>query len=199
MTTGADVSNGVVRADQQRGTRLTGCHDHHHIAVEPCPWREVHAHRPVLPDGGGEPVRRTFCCCVRQRFSERERQGQRVLRVQAGQRHLLRLQRGLFGAAVPRGDRRWDRHAQSALLEAEKLCKSALQHEFVAGFEIADVRGVQAVGVRLEHHGCVAFFQRFLVLPLGFALGNDHAFLALAVELRCEAKQHRRGGAETCR
>ena len=96
---------GVVRPYEQRGTRFTRRHDHHDIAVQPGAWGEVHACRPVLAKACRESMRRTFRGGAGQGLTDRERQCQRVLGIETGQRHLLRLQAGPFGVAVARGDR----------------------------------------------------------------------------------------------
>ena len=151
---------------------------------------EVQAERAVTGFGGFEAMRRALCSGAGQRLADRDRQLQTVLSVKAGQWHLLGLQAGLFRTSVARGDSGRDRDPQPSLLEAEQLHEAALEDDLIARFEVADVRGVQAVGVRLEHHRCVALLERRLVLPFGFALGHDRTFLSLAVQLRCEAKQH---------
>ena len=60
-------------------------------------------------------------------------------------RHLLRLQPRTLGIAVARCDRRRNRQAQPALLERQHLRKAQLEHQFVAGLQVADVGGVQSV------------------------------------------------------
>ena len=69
--------------------------------------------------------------------------------------------------------------------------KARFQNDFVAGLEVADVGGVQAIAMRFQHYRGVAFFQRFLILALRFTLGDDHAILAFGIEFGREAEQHR--------
>mgnify|MGYP000638538769 CR=1 FL=1 len=75
---------------------------------------------------------------------------------------LLWLQAALLRLPVARGDGGRDRHAQPALLDGQHLGEAACEHDLVAGFQVADVGGVQPIAMRLQHHRGIALRQRLL-------------------------------------
>ena len=107
----------------------------------------------------------------------------RMFGVQRGLRHLLRLQAGSGRLAVARRHRHRHRQPQPALLEAQQLRKPHLQHDDLAGLQVADVGGVQAAAQRFQQHRRMAFAQRLFIARFGFAAGDDLALHALAVQL----------------
>ena len=164
-------------------------HQNHHVAIQPGASGQVQP-QTAIDCLARKPVCRALHGAAGQRPRNRDRQRQRVLRLQRGLRYLLRLQPCQLCVSVPGRDRGRDGQPQAPLLECQQLREPHLENHLITGLEVADVGRVQPIGQCFKHHRCIALGQRLFVLPLGLALGDDGADLALAVEFGGEAQQH---------
>ncbi len=115
--------------------------------------------------------------------ADNDRQFERIGDAEIDRRHLLRLQAGALRLAVARRDRRRDHQPHPSAFVVQRLDETDFEHDIVARFQIAEIRGVQPVAVGLQHHRKIALGERRFVLPFGVGTGHHLAFLAHAGKL----------------
>ena len=186
-----DVAVAVLR---HRGQRLRGQAGggQHEVAVQPRGAGERHGDA-VLGAGRRDRMRRRRDRAGGDRAAQLERQRERILDREIGDRRLVRLQAALRGIAVARRDDGRHGEAHAAVLEAQQLRVPVADRRFLARHQVAEVDRAEAVAGALQHDRRVALVDRVLVLLLGRLALDHHAGQQLVAERHVEIEQHRAG------
>jgi hypothetical protein len=159
--------------DRQR--HAPGHRQHQHeVAVELRARRERHR-GAAGPGLDRHAVRRALDGHARERALDLDGKRKRVGRRELHARYLVRLQRQL-GLAEARRDHRGDREPQHALRRREQLGVAVADHRALARHEVAEARGVEAVGGLLEQHANVVA-SPWSALVLALEVGGGIAII----------------------